>query len=34
MINYLSAGLVTRNMARDRVEQKLEPAHNTAYTSV
>ncbi|GLI78088.1 hypothetical protein PoHVEF18_006387 [Penicillium ochrochloron] len=28
MISYLSAGLVTRNLARDRVEKEPQPAYN------
>jgi uncharacterized membrane protein len=34
MISYLSAGLVTRNLARDRVEKGQQPAYNTSYSSV
>ncbi|CAI7634525.1 unnamed protein product [Penicillium palitans] len=34
MVNYLTAGVVTRNSARNRVEQRPEPAYDTAYTSV
>ncbi|KAJ5183505.1 hypothetical protein N7492_001121 [Penicillium capsulatum] len=34
MITYLSGGLVTHKLARNRQEHKPEPAYNTAYTSV
>lgn len=34
MIVYLSAGVWTRNLARDRAEQKPEPAYDTAYNPV
>lgn len=34
MINYLSAGVTTRNLARDRVEKRPQPAYNTAYSTV
>lgn len=33
MITYLSAGIVTRNLARDRL-RKSQVTDNTAYTSV
>lgn len=34
MVNYLTAGVVTRHLPRNRVEQVPEPAYNTAYISV
>lgn len=34
MVNYLTAGVVTRNLPRNRVEQRPEPAYDAAYTSV
>ena len=34
MVNYLTAGVVTRNLPRNRMEQRPEPAYDTAYTSV
>lgn len=34
MICYLSGGLITRNLARDRVKMRPQPAYHTAYSGV
>jgi hypothetical protein len=34
MISYLSAGLITRNLARDRVQKGSQPTYNIAYSAV
>ncbi|KAE8366272.1 hypothetical protein BDV27DRAFT_156128 [Aspergillus caelatus] len=34
MISYLSAGLITRHLDRDRVQKRPQPDSNTAYTCV
>lgn len=34
MIDYISFGIVTRHLARDRSKKSPEPAYNTAYATV